>query len=122
MLLADQLKEFCFSLLNFIQLEFVLARNSSITSIKVSIDGTPNRVFSQGILPFDMWNETKRYFRPADRLDEIEIDATFYTGGHFGLFVDLRTMAENILHGSGLRLVKSEGGILVLAMLIVLFT
>ena len=43
---------------------------------------------------------------------ELEIDATsFYTGGHFGLFIDLRTMAENSLHGSGLRLVNSEGGI-----------
>ena len=40
--------------------------NPDFTSIKVTIDGTPNRVFSQGLLAFHMWNETKRYFMPAD--------------------------------------------------------
>ena len=50
---------------------------------------------------------------PTDGLEEErEVDATsLYMGGHFGLFIDLRTMAENSLHGSGLRLVNSEGSI-----------
>ena len=47
--------------------------NPDITSIKVAIDGTPNRVLSQGLLPFDILDETKRYFMPADA-SETEID------------------------------------------------
>ena len=50
---------------------------------------------------------------PADGLEEERgADVTsFYTGGHFGLFIDLRTMAENSLHSSGLRFANSAGGI-----------
>ena len=35
----------------------------------------------------------------------------FYAGDRFSLFVDLRSMGENQLHGSGLRLVNTIGGV-----------
>ena len=38
------------------------------------------------------------------------LDATdFYAGDRFALFIDLRSMKENNLHGSGLRLVNTKG-------------
>ena len=35
----------------------------------------------------------------------------FYTGGKFGLLIDLRSMASQEMHGSGLRLVNSTDGV-----------
>lgn len=35
----------------------------------------------------------------------------FYGGDGFALFVDLRSMGENQLHGSGLRLVNTKDGV-----------
>ena len=35
----------------------------------------------------------------------------FYAGDSFALFVDLRSMKENDLHGSGSRLVNSKDGV-----------
>ena len=32
----------------------------------------------------------------------------FYTGNRFGLFIDLRSMPDHSMHGSGTRLVNTE--------------
>ena len=37
--------------------------------------------------------------------------AKFYTGDKFGLFIDLRSMSDKKLHGSGLRLVNTKDGV-----------
>ena len=36
----------------------------------------------------------------------------FYTGDRFGLLIDLRSMAANEMHGSGIRLVNTKDGVL----------
>ena len=35
----------------------------------------------------------------------------FYTGNKFGLLIDLRSMADQALHGSGTRLVNTKDGV-----------
>ena len=40
------------------------------------------------------------------------MDATkFYTGDKFGLFIDLRSMKDGKMHGSGIRLVNTKDGV-----------
>lgn len=43
----------------------------------------------------------------AQKKHELE---KFFTGDKFGLFIDLRFMADNSMHGSGTRLVNTKDG------------
>ena len=82
--------------------------NPDITEVKVTVNGIPNKIYSQGMKTRDFWEEIFRRFGKENS----SLDATdFYTGDRFALFVDLRSMKENNLHGSGLRLVNTKEGV-----------
>ena len=82
--------------------------NPDITEVKVTVNGIPNKIYSQGMKTRDFWEEIFRRFGKENS----SLDATdFYTGDRFALFVDLRSMKENNLHGSGLRLVDTKEGV-----------
>ena len=81
--------------------------NPDITEVKVVVNGIPNKIFSQGM-------KTRDFGRNFQKIRErnSSLDATdFYAGDRFALFVDLRSMKENNLHGSGLRLVNTKEGV-----------
>jgi len=83
--------------------------------VKVSVNGIPNKIYSQGIKPLDMWHEVVRRFGKYDANDHLtsDMDATkFYTEDKFALFIDLRSMRDQDMHGSGLMLVKTQDGVL----------
>ena len=40
--------------------------NPDITKVKVTVNGVPNRVYSEGISGTDMWKELTRHFNPHD--------------------------------------------------------
>ena len=75
------------------------------------MNGVPNKVYSQGVEGRDMWEEVFRFFgKHADQ--KIFNNATkFYAEKKFGLFTDLRSMSDNKMHGSGLRLVNTKDGV-----------
>ena len=85
--------------------------NPDITKVNVTINSFPNRVYNEGITGIDMWNEVSRFFgtksggRPNMNLTK------YLTGNNFGLFIDLRSMADKTLHGNGERLVNTQDGI-----------
>ena len=82
--------------------------NPDLREVKVVVNGIPNRVFSQGIKSRDMWEEVFRHFgKENSSLTSTE----FYAGDRFGLFIDLRSMEDNDLHGSGMRLVNTKDGV-----------
>ena len=82
--------------------------NPDITEVKVTVNGIPNKIYSQGMKTRDFWEEIFRRFGKENS----SLDATdFYTGDRFALFIDLRSMKENNLHGSGLRLVNTKEGV-----------
>ena len=82
--------------------------NPDITEVKVIVNGIPNKIYSQGMKTRDFWEELFRRFGKENS----SLDATdFYTGDRFALFIDLRSMKENNLHGSGLRLVNTKEGV-----------
>ena len=85
--------------------------NPDITKVKVTVNGMPNRVYNEGINGKDMWNELTRYFNP-NRGGWPYITLTKYlTANKFGLWIDLRSMADTTLHGNGQRLINTQDGV-----------
>ena len=83
--------------------------NPDITNVKVTVNGVPNRVYNEGINGSDMWQELTRYFKPQERPN---MTLTKYlTDNKFGLWIDLRSMADITMHGNGQRLVNTQDGV-----------
>ena len=80
--------------------------NSKITSVKIDIDGVPNRLYSKGMIPTDLWQSIIRRVGVSDSIKE----ADFYTN-KFALWIDLRSYPDNNVHGNGLELTSTRDGI-----------
>ena len=96
--------------------------NPDITKVKVTVNGVPNRVYNEGISGTDMWNELTRYFNPNTHTHKRGKTpsrggrpnmtlAKYLTANKFGLWIDLRSMADTTLHGNGQRLVNTQDGV-----------
>ena len=79
--------------------------NPDITEVKVIVNGILNKVYSQGMEIRDMWEEN---FRRFGKKNSAMNARDFWAGDRFGLFIDLRSMRDNDLHGSGLKLVNTK--------------
>ena len=82
-----------------------------ITKVSVTINGSPNMIYNNGIEGKDMWEEASRFFVKEKNKTENMNLTKFYTGDKFGLLIDMRSMADQTLHGSGTRLVNSTDGV-----------
>ena len=85
--------------------------NSDITKVSVTVSGSPNRVYNEGITGIDMCREASRFFETkSDGRPNMNL-TKYLTDNKFGLFIDLRSMANTTLHGNGQRLVNTQDGI-----------
>ena len=85
--------------------------NPDINKVKVTVNGVPNRVYNEGISGVDMWNELTRYFNPNSGGWPNMTLTNYLTDNKFGLWIDLRSMADTTLHGNGQRLVNTQDGV-----------
>ena len=86
--------------------------NPDITKVKVTVNGVPSRVYNEGISDKDMWNELTRHFNPNNGGGSPNMTlAKYLTANKFGLWVDLRSMADTTMHGNGQRLVNTQDGV-----------
>ena len=85
--------------------------NPDITKVKVTINGVPNRVYNEGLSGKDMWKELTRYFNPHKGGWPNMTLAKYLTANKFGLWVDLRSIADTTMHGNGQRLVNTQDGV-----------
>ena len=96
--------------------------NPDITKVQVTVNGSPDRVYNKGIRDTDMWNELTRYFNPHTHTRTRGSHtpnggwpnmtlAKYLTADKFGLWIDLRSMADTTLHGNGQRLVNTQDGV-----------
>ena len=77
----------------------------------ITVNGSPNMLYNNGIESKDFWEEAYGFFKPKNNKKPL-IDMTkFYTNDNFGLLIDLRSMRDQSLHGSGTRLVNTKDGI-----------
>ena len=74
--------------------------NPDITKVHVTVNGSPNRVYNEGIDATDMWKETSQFFgtkgkKSVGSYDKPNMSLTKYlTGNKFGLLVDLRSITD----------------------------
>ena len=80
--------------------------NPNITSVNFNIDGVPNNLFSNGMVPSDFWQSLNNRFNTEDTLKESD----FYAD-KFALWIDLRSNPDNDIHGSGLFLNNTRDGV-----------
>ena len=85
--------------------------NPDITKVAVTVNGVPNRVYNEGISGSDMWEELTRHFKPSTNGRPNMTLAKYLTGNKFGLWIDLRSMADTTMHGNGQRLVNTQDGV-----------
>ena len=85
--------------------------NPDITKVKVTVNGVPNRVYNEGISGKDMWNELTRHFNPHKGGWPHMTLTKYLTANKFGLWIDLRSMADTTMHGNGQRLVNTQDGV-----------
>ena len=85
--------------------------NPDITKVKVTVHGVPNRVYNEGISGTDMWQELTRYFTPSTKGRPNMTLTKYLTSNKFGLWIDLRSMADTTMHGNGQRLVNTKEGV-----------
>ena len=80
--------------------------NPKITSVNFNIDGVPNKLFSNGMLPSDFWQSLNNRFDTKDTLKESD----FYAN-KFALWIDLRSHPDNDIYGGGLFLNNTRDGV-----------
>ena len=85
--------------------------NPDITKVSVTINGSPNRVYNDGITGIDMWRDVSRFFGTKSGGGPNMNLTKYLTDNKFGLFVDLRSIADTTMHGNGQRLVYTQDGV-----------
>ena len=80
-------------------------KNLDITKATVTIEGSPNQLFSSGMLKEDTWGEIEKLF-PGEH--EVTL-GEFLTTKH-AFCLDLRPSIDQRLHGSGIRLANTAEG------------
>ena len=82
-----------------------------LKKISVTVNGSPNMLYNNGIESQDIWSEVSRFFMKEKSKPQHMTLKKFYTGNKFGLLIDLRSMASQEMHGSGTRLVNTTDGV-----------
>ena len=82
-----------------------------LTKIQVTINGSPNMIYNNGLVAEDLWEEASRFFVRRENKTEHMTSKLFLAEDRFGLLIDLRCMADRTMHGSGVRLVNSTDGV-----------
>ena len=85
-----------------------------LTKINVTVNGSPNMLYNNGLEGRDIWEEVSRFFlskeKAKNKTQHMNV-TKFFTDNKFGLLIDLRSMADQAMHGSGTRLVNTKDGV-----------
>ena len=83
----------------------------ALKKISVTVNGSPNMLYNNGIESQDIWSEVSRFFMKEKYKPQHMTLEKFYNDNKFGLLIDLRSMASQEMHGSGTRLVNTTDGV-----------
>ncbi|CAB3997576.1 Hypothetical predicted protein [Paramuricea clavata] len=84
----------------------------SIEKVKVTIEGKPNAVYSQGLTYENFYDEAKRLFGMANNACNDNISVRKFYKSKFALVIDLRAVDDSHIVGSGKKLLGDNPGIL----------
>lgn len=83
----------------------------NITSVKITVEGVPNMVYSQGLPQSRLYDEAKRLFSDKQERDQyITVDVFFKD--KFALVIDLRSHEEVNKTAHGKKIVNTQSGVL----------
>ena len=77
----------------------------------VTINGSPNMLYNNGIEGEDAWRQASRFFMKEKHKPQHMTLNKYYAKDKFGFLIDLRSMASQKMHGSGTRLVNTTDGV-----------
>ena len=83
----------------------------NLKKISVTVNGSPNMLYNNGIESRDIWSEVSRFFMKEEHKPQHMTLQKFYAKNKFGLLIDLRSMESQKMHGSGTRIVNSTDGV-----------
>jgi len=82
-----------------------------LMKVSITVNGSPNMLFNDGIEGKDMWEEAHHFFVKEENKTEHMNVTKFYTSDKFGPVIDMRSMADQLMHGSGKCIVNSTDGV-----------
>ena len=89
--------------------EFV---NAEVEKVKVTIEGNPNSVYSQGLVRSEVYDEARRFFGTTNDLCNDNLSKLEFLKDKYAIVIDLRTVDdENTVH-SGRKLIGTQSGVL----------
>ena len=83
----------------------------NIEKVRVTIEGVPNAVYSQGIPKTRLYEEARRLFGTGDISHQTLTN--FFKDKKFALVIDLRTVNDVNTYGNGAKIQNTQSGILV---------
>jgi len=81
--------------------------NPRITKVQITVEGIPNKLCAQGMLPYQYWDEIVKGFACKDS----STDMSTYYQNRYGLCLDFRSCDDQKLHGSGRRVENASEGV-----------
>ena len=92
--------------------------NSSIQKVSVTIEGKPNKLYSQGMRSFEQYDQAHKYFAEGKLANEVQAQLQLYDVSlgeylvnNYALWLDFRMIDENELHWTGRRIENALEGI-----------
>ena len=86
--------------------EFV---NPALLSVAININGMPNKLYSKNMQRTDFYESMLK--RMESLGGDMIYPSNFYTGGRFGLWIDLRTFPDPEIHGGVFALDSTSDGV-----------
>ena len=84
--------------------------NPNLTNVSVTVNGSPNMLYNNGIEGKDIWEEVSRFFVKTKNKTQHMSLTKFCNEDKFGLLIGLRSMADQAMHGSDTRLANTKDG------------
>ena len=82
----------------------------NISDVKLTIEGVPDSVYSQGIPKSRFYDEPKRFFQMVDKDQFMTVEK--FLKEKFALVIDLRSIQVNNKTGIGKKIVNPQNGML----------
>ena len=83
--------------------------NPAIQSVSININGMPNKLYSKEMIATDFYDSMMKRMGPVG--DDFVHPLNFYSGGMYGLWIDLRTFPDEVIHGGGFTLDSTRDGV-----------
>ena len=87
--------------------------NPDIQSVSININGMPNKLYSKEMIVTDFYDSIMKRYGKENEGDDYNsiVPADFYINGAYGLWIDLRTFPDEVVHGGGFTLDSTKDGV-----------